>query len=626
VREQTGSLDRSGLPSEWKRQAVRRLTQAAGIALVASTLALLVSFARQKNVGVHAGSDRPSWPMIVGIVGALGMLLVSRAQGLRAQRKLDVGLGFLVLFSFLAAVFRHGLPYHPSDVLRGFSPVAFCVLFFAIFVPVSPKRMAVGGVAASLTDPLALGLNIHADHPTPPWNLWLWLFLPNLVSVAIAVVSSHLLYQIGRSVTQARQMGAYRLIQRLGVGGMGEVWRAEHRILARPAAIKLIRPEALGAADPESRAVILRRFEREAQATAMLNSPHTIDVFDFGVSQDGSFYYVMELLDGMNLDEVLAVSGRLPTPRAVHLLEQICQSLRDAHHAGMVHRDIKPANIFVCRRGMEWDYVKVLDFGLVKQIDAEATQITMAGGIAGTPAYMAPEAARGQEVDPLADLYAVGCVGYRLLAGQEVFPGKSALELLFAHAEQSPEPLARHAAPDVPEALTALIMRCLEKRPEDRPASGGELLRGLQATGLAARWTAADAEAWWTRQRAAAAEPDRGGDAAAANAVVAATALASASSSASASASASAPTEHAIASESPSSMAKSEESSSAAAHRGTIACAPTLLPETPTGLHPDSLASAPTLLHDTHRQDNEAGKAVNPDTHRPTRPPPEDQG
>ncbi len=495
-------LSAVGAPTEWQRQAVRRLAFVAAMALGVVLLSLLASLFRQENVNLRVGLQRPVWPIYVGIVCSAAMLLVARSERLSTQRRLDCGLVFLVVICFLMAYFRHAMPYLPSDLVRGVSAVAFGIVFFAILVPVSPKRMAVGSIVAALMDPLALGVTVAQGYPDPPWNLWLWLFLPNVVAVVLAVVSAHLLYQVGRTVTEARQMGAYRLVERLGVGGMGEVWRAEHRTLARPAAIKLVRPEALGAADPKSREQILRRFEREAQATAMLTSPHTIDVFDFGISKDGSFYYVMELLQGMNLDELLRSAGPLPAPRAVYLLEQICLSLRDAHHAGMVHRDIKPANICVCRRGLECDYVKVLDFGLVKRLDSEATQLTVAGGIAGTPAYMAPEAARGREVGPAADLYALGAVAYRMLSGRDLFPGKSTLELIFAQAEEAPPPLAELVDADVPASLSALVMRCLAKDPKDRPASADALLQALRETGLSAGWTGADARAWWEQREA----------------------------------------------------------------------------------------------------------------------------
>ncbi len=202
---------------------------------------------------------------------------------------------------------------------------------------------------------------------------------------------------LGRRLRAAQELGSYQLVELLGRGGMGEVWRAQHRLLARSAAIKLVRPEVLGASGrAEGKILMLRRFEREAQATAALSSPHTIRVFDFGVTRDGTFYYVMELLAGRDLESLVREFGPVPADRAVYLLRQVCHSLADAHARGLVHRDIKPANIYVCRMGLEYDFVKVLDFGLVKFNDqrragAQETLLTASHTTTGTPAFMAPE-------------------------------------------------------------------------------------------------------------------------------------------------------------------------------------------------------------------------------------------
>ena len=227
------------------------------------------------------------------------------------------------------------------------------------------------------------------------------LVLPYLVVLLVAYVGSRVVYGLGAEVSKAREMGSYRLVERLGKGGMGEVWRAQHRLLARPAAIKLIRPEVLGARDPATRELLLRRFEREAQATALMRSPHTMELYDFGVADDGTFYYVMELLDGFDLDDLVERFGPVPPERAVHLLRQVCASLGEAHEAGLIHRDVKPANLYACRYGREVDFIKVLDFGLVKHgAQAPGTARTtsppahMSPG--GTPAYMSPEQALGE--------------------------------------------------------------------------------------------------------------------------------------------------------------------------------------------------------------------------------------
>ena len=233
-------------------------------------------------------------------------------------------------------------------------------------------------------------------------------------------------------------MGSYHLEDLLGKGGMGEVWKATHRFLARSAAVKLIMPSALGAKDEAAAQVTLRRFEREAQTTASLRSPHTIELYDFGVSRDGTFYYVMELLDGLDLQTLVAKHGPQPPERVVFLLRQACHSLYEAHKAGLVHRDIKPANIFMCRYGTDLDFVKVLDFGIVKReqmAGKEEAQLTAVGMISGTPAYLAPEMALAEgPTDGRADLYALGCVGYWLLTGQLVFDKANAMAMVVAHS------------------------------------------------------------------------------------------------------------------------------------------------------------------------------------------------
>jgi len=293
-------------------------------------------------------------------------------------------------------------------------------------------------------------------------------------------------------------MGSYRLIELLGKGGMGEVWRAEHRMLARPAAIKLIRRESLQAGSGASD--VRRRFEREAAATAMLQSPHTVQLYDFGVADDGRFYYVMELLDGLDLETFVTRFGAVPAARAVAWLVQACASLEEAHERGLVHRDIKPANIYTCRLGSEVDWIKVLDFGLVKQAPAgdDATRLTAEGVTAGTPGYMAPEMAAGiSDVDRRADIYALGCVAYWLVTGTQVFEGDTPLKMIVDHVRTPPVPPSRRCELPIPGELEEIILWCLEKKPEDRPQSAAAIAEPLAALSLNPAWSDAEARAWW---------------------------------------------------------------------------------------------------------------------------------
>jgi serine/threonine-protein kinase len=277
-------------------------------------------------------------------------------------------------------------------------------------------------------------------------------------------------------------------------GGWGVVWRAHHRLLSRPAAVKLIRREP----GPPSRSltpaeeVAELRFEREAQATASLNSPHTVELYDFGVTESGTIYYVMELLDGSDLEELVRREGPLSPERVVHIMKQALDSLAEAHERGLVHRDIKPANLHLSRRGLEPDFVKVLDFGLVKSsAPSQAPAITAANGIVGTPAYLAPEVISGEaRVDGRADLYSLGCVAYYLITGKLVFDGKTSMQIAIKHMTEQPTAPSREAPGPIPVALDRIVLRCLEKRPEDRPANAVELLKlldGVDFSELAVR-------------------------------------------------------------------------------------------------------------------------------------------
>jgi serine/threonine-protein kinase len=322
----------------------------------------------------------------------------------------------------------------------------------------------------------------------------------------MAYVGARVVYHLGTEVKRARELGSYRLEEKLGEGGMGEVWRARHRMLARPAAIKLIRPSFGGNARAGVSQEAIRRFEREAQVIARLRSPHTVELFDFGVAADGAFYYVMELLDGLDADTLLRRFGPTPPERAIYLLRQLCHSLSEAQSCGLVHRDIKPANIFLCRYGEEFDFVKVLDFGIVGAVrDAADTSPvhTQEDAIHGTPAFMAPEQAMGTDVDGRADIYAAGCVAYWLLTGQLVFTAESAVGFLLQHAQAPPTPPSARTDLPIPRALEDLVLQCLAKDPADRPQTARELslrLSGLEGAGA---WTQDRAREWWAAHQPA---------------------------------------------------------------------------------------------------------------------------
>jgi DNA-binding NtrC family response regulator len=322
--------------------------------------------------------------------------------------------------------------------------------------------------------------------------------LRTVLERAILVSKSTVLEIDEELLDEKLAVGSYRLIAPLGSGGMGEVWRATHRLLARPAAVKLIRYEEQSSAAREQ---VVRRFQREAQVTAALRSPHTVQLFDFGVDDSGIFYYVMELLDGLDLHEIVKRFGPQPAERVVMLLRQACRSLAEAHEHGLVHRDIKPANLFVTRLGHEYDYLKVLDFGIVKDQPAsghEPTLLSAQGLLPGTPAFMAPELVFSEtRIDGRADLYSLACSAYWALTGQLLFDASTAAQMLVHHAQTKPVPPSQVSELPIPRQLETILMTCLEKDPAQRLPSALELDGQLARLPIADSWTNEMAQAWW---------------------------------------------------------------------------------------------------------------------------------
>jgi hypothetical protein len=318
-----------------------------------------------------------------------------------------------------------------------------------------------------------------------------------LVAVAMAALQSRLLFGLRQRIREATKLGQYTLQEKIGEGGMGAVYRARHAMLRRPAAIKLLLPGRAGERE-------IARFEREVQLTCRLQHPNTISIFDYGRTADGTFYYVMEFLDGFDLDSLVEAEGPLPPWRVLRILSQVSGALVEAHGLGLIHRDIKPANIILTERSDEPDIVKVVDFGLVKSLgdasdDAAATQANV---ITGTPLYLAPEAISAPEsVDARADLYALGAVGFFLLTGEHVFQGKTVMEVCSKHLLEPPVPPSLRSARAIPADLDALILTCLAKSPDERPASASALKQKLDAITAQAPHDAQAAQLWW-RERA----------------------------------------------------------------------------------------------------------------------------
>jgi serine/threonine-protein kinase len=435
----------------------------------------------------------------IGLLLSLGLAIAAKRIKDRPELVLNLGLVFEVLNSFIVSFVTE---YFPRRDAQAVSWVCITIVLWPAIIPATPRKTLIASLASATTIPIALfyGLSMHPEVDAN-WFVMLWLILPGYVCAALAVIPANVIRNLGRQVRKARELGSYQLEDLLGKGGMGEVYRAKHRLLARPAAVKLISPAALSGGSIDENRVVIERFRREAEAAATLRSPHTIELYDYGVAEDGTFYYVMELLDGIDFHELVHRYGPLPAERVVHLLSQACDSLGEAHLAGLVHRDVKPSNLFICRMGLRVDYVKVLDFGLVKSDPSHAenqVNITTAGSVSGTPAFMAPESVSGiGAVGPGADVYALGCVGYWLLTGQNVFKAPNPTMMMLQHVQASPVPPSLKAPHPVPHDLETLIMKCLSKDPQDRPADAAELASLLSAIRVTMPWTDARAQEWW---------------------------------------------------------------------------------------------------------------------------------
>jgi serine/threonine-protein kinase len=475
----------------------------AGIAAVAALAAgaYLFSF-----LALVSHTD-PPWasardPLVQLLVGAIVlsaiMFGVTKIARLRASRVLDLGYVYLFGLSLLLGLLRHLHQWPDTELIRAFSPVVLPILAFGALIPATPRIALATSLGAAAMDPLALYMLARGEPPAAYQVVFL-LASPLLAALA-AYLISRVVHQLSQDVVKAREIGSYRLVERLGTGGMSDVWRADHLMLARPAAVKLIRREVLFAHGPQESERLLRLFLREARATAKLSSPHTIQVYDFGITRDGAFYYVMELLDGVDLKRLVEKYGPQTPERTAHLMRHVCRSLYEAHRSGFVHRDVKPANVFLCRQGGEYDVGKVLDFGLVLDRHPTAAELDDEKRFIGTPSIMAPEMLRFQApVDARADIYALGCVGYWLLTGQRVFEAATRHDMLVMHAHQKPVTPSKRVNRDIHSGLEAVIMSCLEKNPGRRPQTARELRERLEALTFEAPWTEERAELWWRR-------------------------------------------------------------------------------------------------------------------------------
>jgi serine/threonine-protein kinase len=434
---------------------------------------------------------------VLGIAAVLDQLRrrTFRANALVLLDALGLYIAIAACAIVYALVYRMA-PHSISGILGLF------IVARAVVVPCSAKTTFLLSAPATLSiliPQLAYG-TIYADIDVevlpgqyPVYVIWhqitMWM------AVGIAALASRINFGLRHQVRKAEQLGQYRLEERIGKGGMGEVFRARHAMLRRPTAVKLIHPDTT---DPE----LFQRFEREVRQTSRLSHPNTISIFDYGRTPEGVFYYAMEYLDGADLREIIEKTGPMPPARVIHILTQVCGALREAHGVGLVHRDIKAGNIMVCRSGGEHDVVKVVDFGLVKDMSGTSPVLTQLGQVCGTPETLAPEVLGGEEATAASDLYSLGVVAYYMLTGISVYDAKSAADYIGHHLHSPPVPL-RDRLPGVPPDLEAAIHSCLEKVPARRMADAHALREALAACKDAGLWTQGEAVEWWRQLEAA---------------------------------------------------------------------------------------------------------------------------
>jgi serine/threonine-protein kinase len=494
------SVTTQGLPDELLGEQVRRLRLLAAVGIGLWTFGLVMdSFVRPETVG---SQFFVSTVVIEGlaILVSGGLFAYLRFTSHPPRIQAHAGLVFMVLNAAFVGLLNTWERPLTDDALNELSWNTIAILVGSMLMPATPKQMLVAALLSATMDPLGIGLAALRGRDVPSLLNTFVLFLPSYACALTAVIPVTILNRLGRRLRHAKDLGSYHLVRLLGRGGMGEVWLGRHQLLARSAAVKLVRPEVLGAGTDAAAAVMLRRFEREAQATASLSSPHSIRLFDFGVTEDRTFYYVMELLAGRDLETLVREFGPLPADRVVHVLRQVCHSLAEAHARGLVHRDVTPANIYLCRMGLDYDFVKVLDFGLVKFDAPREMDHTLIGGnraTAGTPAFMAPELIAEGDVDARADVYSLGCVAYYLLTGQLVFEADTAMKMFLQHLQNPPVPPSQRTELPIPADIDGIVMACLSKDPARRPRNAEEVLFLLDTARGANRWNNERARGWW---------------------------------------------------------------------------------------------------------------------------------
>jgi tRNA A-37 threonylcarbamoyl transferase component Bud32 len=481
------------LSLELLEEAARRLTRLAAVIAVGAPT--LYAFHRLMQPQAAPLFDDPITRLValMAILIAAGLVALRQYNVVTARTLLRLGMVFEIAVALAIAMVETSRPFDPSVAVLGVSAIGLWIVLAAAVIPTTPNVRLTLALAAATAWPVAYGINAaRFGFVTESWrHASIWPAMNYLLAI-FAYVVARMTYGTAPEAQSAPNLGSYKLISQIGEGGMGEVWRASHNLLARPAAIKLVK------LDESRQELLAQRFHREANAIAALKSPHTVYLYDFGTTQDGRLYYVMELLDGISLQTLINGFGPQPASRVVAILKQMCRSLEEAHQAQIVHRDLKPSNVMICQVAEARDFVKVLDFGLAKPFGAgAASNLTVEGVTLGTPEYMAPEVGRGSRtVDARADLYALGCIAYFLLTGELVFTDSSPVGVALKHMRSAPVPPSKRTDRFIPPDLERVILACLEKDPANRPRSARGVERLLAACNVPT-WREEDADAWW---------------------------------------------------------------------------------------------------------------------------------
>jgi serine/threonine-protein kinase len=480
---------------------------AARMAWLALVIAIMIPLVQlfqrlaQPRLTAIMSNDINRLASLAAVLMSLAVFALHRYKVALPSTIVALGMMLEVVVAFSISIIETTMPLSPSQPVLGISSLGPWIIAVGAFIPNRPISTLITALIAASTWPLAYAINAarHGFPPVPLGQLAVWPFF-NYLTAILAYLVGRRMYGMAIAAQTAVELGSYRLVSPIGAGGMGEVWTASHQMLARTAAIKLIKGDAADSAREAD--LSAKRFRREANVIAGLQSPHTVYLYDFGTSRDGRFYYVMELLDGISLQTLVTTFGPQPAQRVLPILMQICESLEEAHRQGLVHRDLKPSNVMLCKVGLTYDFVKVLDFGLAKAVqrdDGTVTQLTMEGMATGTPGYISPEVAMGEaHIDGRADIYALGCVAYFLLTGTLVFNDPNPMSLALKHVQTQPDPPSHRTELPIPPELERIVLHCLAKKPDDRPGTASAVAESLAACPVAL-WTSADAERWWHR-------------------------------------------------------------------------------------------------------------------------------